>query len=838
MTAVHAAALSAGQHLAADQLRDLAARSRGAVEIITGPTAPDGEGLVRFEISIDCGATPTAPGGLLLRPRERFVLGVPATFPFAVPTVSLPHTRWAGIPHVQWGRVVCLYAAPSVQWSPTDGMRALIDQLIAWLERAAAGDLDPVDLPLHPPVAYTRADALVVVRSDLPGPGAGRYLTAVCTQRYEQRIDVVEWSTPQAWRQRFRTAEMTGDFGVGAARQLGASAVLLDGDIGFEYPSGGGDLLDGLAAAGIDTPELTAHLRQTARINASLDASPGNRAYDASARPLHLFIGTPSRRVDAQAPLRIHLVCWRFAADGQHLLADPQISDNKALAWLRDAEVSWVPVHEQRPEVTRRRDADSNAAWIAGKRVLVLGCGALGAPIAESCVRADAATVILADRAEVTPGILVRQPYEDRDIGRYKSYVLVERLNAIHGDDRAAPTLPGDIVKVVLNAGFDPGMYDLIIDAAADTAVTAALEYRRATIPGPWPPILTTIIGHDARRGLVALAKPGASGAGRDTLRKLHLTIAPPHRGRWADVRDDFFPVAPRTTLFQPEPGCSEPTYTGSAAEANALASALLDAGAQALSERVGAAHDRHDLMAAAVRLDHGTPGTAWLSWPNDVTVAAVHGLQVRIAPAALREMRAEAVRGRRLRGRDVETGGMLIGAVDEACGCAWIDTATGPPPDSILAADRFWYGTEGVTDTLDHHRANSGGQSAFTGTWHTHPDHEARPSPTDAAGAADLLAGRGPFAVPRAVMLILGGEPQQWSNWLDAAEPPEIHADYYRAASAAEDQDAPLPAASTIVGPTWPGGWRQRPVERAPRPRRRGLRGLRLPRVRRGGLR
>ena len=53
-------------------------------------------------------------------------------------------------------------------------------------------------------------------------------------------------------------------------------------------------------------------------------------------------------------------------------------------------------VLENRPEITRRRDEGSPPAWLAGKRVLVLGCGALGAPAAEACVRAGAAALHLA----------------------------------------------------------------------------------------------------------------------------------------------------------------------------------------------------------------------------------------------------------------------------------------------------------------------------------------------------------------------------------------------------------------------------------------------------------
>ena len=60
--------------------------------------------------------------------------------------------------------------------------------------------------------------------------------------------------------------------------------------------------------------------------------------------------------------------------------------------------------------------------------------------------------------------------------------------------------------------------------------------------------------------------------------------------------------------MFQPEPGCSSPTFTGSAADMAALAGHLFDAALRAL-----AAEEPNDLtepmVAAAVRLDDTADG-------------------------------------------------------------------------------------------------------------------------------------------------------------------------------------------------------------------------------------
>jgi len=819
-------ALTSGQQLAVDQLTEIADRSEGAVEILHGPRRADDGLAVVIGIAVDCAGIVRSPAGLPLRAREAFSFDVSPEFPFTVPQVSVAHTRWAGTPHVQWQHVICLYAAPSVDWLPADGMRGLLDRLITWLRRAAAGDLDPEDQPLHPPVAYASLSAgVAVVRPDLPATdpvqeagiaGPATMMIAVCRQNHPDRVDVTEWVTPDQWTMRFRAAELNGGVGDNGYRVLGAAVILLTRDIGFEYPAEASSLLTGLDTASVDRPSVLSLLGTVATINARLDAVSGHEEYEQVPRQLCLFVGTPSRRMPGSGYKRSHLVCWQIDQAGQRLLAAARssgITDHDlaeaTTAWLDQAATTWLPVMEARPEVTIRRDSGTPAAWLAGKRMLVLGCGALGAPAAEICVRAGAAEVTVADNSIVRPGILVRQPYRDADIGQYKAFALAARLNQIHADRRVS-ALSQDIITMVLTDAMDAAHFDLIIDATANAAVASRLEYCRAQSPAGWPPVMTMLIGHQARRGVLALARPGASGAGRDILRKLGLAASGDQARRLADIRDDLFPDPPRTETFLPEPGCSDPTFTGSAAETGALAAHLMTAGLDALAGTAGP-HADQPLAVAVVRLDgppsgHASAGVSWLGWPNDLIVRdGSAGFAIRFAVAAVRELHAESARGARVRGRRIETGGMLLGEIDEACRCIWIDMATGPPPDSRLSAVHFDHGTEGARELTDHFRTSSGQITAFAGMWHTHPDHQARPSPTDEAGMHQLLT-PAIGAAPRAVMVILGGQPPTWSAWLDGGQLPDIWATLVR-----HEPAVPALAPAVTAGhdqSAWPGGF------------------------------
>ncbi len=839
-----------GQRLGVEQLTEMAAAA-GDIEVLSACAVPERPGWLQMEVSLDCSDTPHAPGGLRLRARERFMVLIPPGFPFALPEVRVPHMRWAGAPHVQFGQCLCLYAAPSIEWASADGMRGLVERLTLWLDRASMGQLDPDDQPLHPPVAYiTPAAGVVVVRADLDDlappsrsrrspagrgradagdpPHEHRLVVAVCDQRHAGRLDVVEWI---GRGELHRLVDGRLPAGRDGRPLVGALGVLMDTEIGFEYPWRVSDLLRGLESAGVPADELMIALSEVAAINHVIATSSIT-----SAPALHVLVGSPSRRA-AGGAVRQHLVCWRADEMGMAVsegLTGPgspeQVQAEVAgrmqgvvRSWMGDAGLTWVRVMEARPEVTVRRDIRSAAEWLRGRRILVLGCGALGAPIAEACVRAGAAAVTVVDQDLVSPGILVRQPYADAEIGIAKAAVLADRLNRIR-PDQPVTAVVGSVQDTVLADGTPPP-FDLVIDATADASVASLVELRRSAARSEWPPLMSVIIGHDARRGVVTVSRSGAIGAGRDVLRRLALAGRGQHAARLHEVASDIFPTKPRGDLFEPEPGCSQPTFTGSAAELGALAGSLLDTGLRAVSGLGGV---EEPMAAAVVRLDVGTgsgarlPGVDWFGWRDgDIIEDRASGYEVRLSWAAVSSMRAECRRGARVRGSDVETGGLLIGRIDDACRCVWIDGACGPPPDSRLSAFHLEHGVEGVPELIGHHRDRSAGESTYVGMWHSHPMGGAELSPTDRAAMHELVAASvgGP---PRALLLILGGEERRWAAWLEQGVLADVHAELVtRRSLGIRPQALATPAEHDRTW--WPGGWttvRARPAA----PPRRGL--------------
>lgn len=441
-------------------------------------------------------------------------------------------------------------------------------------------------------------------------------------------------------------------------------------------------------------------------------------------------------------------------------------------------DVTWMNVMEARPEVTRRRDQATPASWLRGRSVLVLGAGAIGAPVAELCVRGGVASLMVADHSSVKPGILVRQPYNDDDIGQNKAAALARRLSAIRDVNVAHSTK--NVRPTFFGPEHDLRAYDLIIDATADASVRSAIEFARMS-GRYFPHLITMVIGHSADKGLVTTNLRGASGAGADAFRKVSL-LASSGRTEWADIGADLFPMEPRTEMFFPEPGCSSPTFIGSAAQTTALAGMMLD-------EALGCLHSADEYcegkdrpltttFASAVRIGAAsTRGTTRASWVSDMVRRDSSGRhEVRVSAEALATARAEVRRAGRSMAPDIETGGMLLGAFDDSTRVVHVDKVSGPPPDSFMSATYFHHGIEGTQELVRAEVERTGSSTGFVGFWHTHPYGLAHPSATDEQGMASIVAPDG--TTRRALMMILGGAASTWQSWRDI-EPSE-HPDVY----------------------------------------------------------
>ena len=714
--------------LAREQIREVAEASGGTVVVRGETTRPSG--YSQFDISIRFDGLERVEGGLRVRAREPFSVVVPPTFPFRYPFVETPHVRFSGFRHVQWRRRPCLYAS-SADWRPEAGMYGFIRRLDAWIRDAALNNLDPLDAPLHPPVEYSTVGRLIVPRADAPEVTAAPWFGIAELRDRNYRTEIVGWKRSDE--------ERPAHF---------APAILLHEELPFEYPDTVNALLKELGSHGIDCAPFIFQLASYAQ-------------HSGAGTPLTVILGTPMRRVDPGGPARQHLAAWEISADdadklralnNSARLGDPAEWDSAAKAvakWSVFAKVGWCVLREMRPEVTRRRDLSSPMAWFRGKRIAIWGCGAVGTHVAESVVRAGASSVELVDNKTVAPGLLVRQGFEDADIGRFKAAALGDRLKRIEPDLETTVSTEDLVPRI---AGPDPvPKVDLVIDCTASLAVRTVLEYALRAAGSRRPPIACLAIDSQAAVAIATLSTSNHSGGSLDLIRRLKLEAC--RSPALTKVLETFWPRVALDERFQPEPGCSEPTFVGSDTDLAGLSARMLNSIARMLVVR-----------------SEGDTGAGWLfeeagpvhafSWPRDhALMDKGRGYSVRVCRQAAREMQGWARRSVRTAGVNFETGGLVFGQLNEAAGVLWVTNVEGPPPDSHAGEDHFTCGTEGMKEAAEGRHRRFRGSVDCIGSWHTHPTSTPLPSDVDIRAVAQLLAKPGSTR-RTCLILILSGDP------------------------------------------------------------------------------
>ncbi|MBL8932791.1 MAG: ThiF family adenylyltransferase [Kineosporiaceae bacterium] len=493
---------------------------------------------VSVRLTLSTAAIRRESKGLQLEPEETVLVAVPR-HPLLPPTVVVGHRRFAGFPHVLTGDELCIYLDPSREWDPAAGVEAFLDRLFRWFEDAAAGRFSGRTALFHPiggrPVA-ARDATVVVCRQVLP---IDRELSfAFLVERDSHRFDLVASDAP-----------------AGAEQVLVARAPT-------QFPYGPGktvaELLTGLGEAG-GRAWLALQGRLTRRMNTA--------GVDATVR-VHVVVAVP--HVDPEA---FYLLVGRVSVPSGRSQA-PETLD-----------VEWLSVSDDRPDSATRRDQRRPASAFYDRDVLLLGCGGLGSWISEFVARAGARSVALADPARVSGGLLVRQNYADADIGQNKAEALARRLHAV---------APECDVRVLADSVFSPRTAEIfaqtgavLIDATVNRAVAQILDAgltnskRRAAVAQVATDVATGSLG------MLVYAAP-------ELLCAAHTLDVMAWDAVSTDSRLEpyytFWNPAEQDELV-PAPGCSIPTFHGSAADMAAVAAEMVNLIAAHLNTPVSATH-------------------------------------------------------------------------------------------------------------------------------------------------------------------------------------------------------------------------------------------------------
>jgi integrative and conjugative element protein (TIGR02256 family) len=730
---------SRGQAWALEQLKSIAAKSEGSLEIVdVVETAQENEDL-KVSVSVDCSGYLSVNGGIPFKPREQLLIWISPQFPLEIPKLRFAHSDYGNFPHVQWGCSICLYQSPETEWQPDDGMFGFVLRMREWLRAGAANRLDPIDLPLHPPVAYSHGSAIAVVptqNTPVPKPPWWAGFAKIAREN-EVCLELSEWL----------------EQGQVPLETRVAPTILLPGGMPFEYPDTIAALKTVLEGRGIPLEIVRLLLSAGALRNPD-------------GKPLVFILGAAMRGV-AGGARKQHLAAWRIKAEQALELRNAVIAateenpvDEKLFEeWTARASIDWCTVLEDRPEIIIHRDLGSPAQYWRGRHIAIIGCGAIGSTIAMLLARAGVAKLQLYDKAVVKPGLLVRQIFDRHQIGYGKTSTT--RNNVRYIDPKIDVVAhQKNILDVLRNTDMLSNLFeaDVIINASASIRVASALEFHLRDWPKKHPPILSMIVGHKADTGLMTLAQQNQAGITQDLNRRLKLELANSPNGN--HFLNEFWPSSTLASrLFQPEPGCSDPTFVGSATDIVVVTGRMLNVASGWLAKGISnRAYGFGTYLPAAPQTNAELPLEKEYSWePDSVLSDPRHGYQIRLSPTAEAAMLSWIRKSERQSGVHFETGGVLFGQFDDFLKVIWITAASGPPPDSSADRNGFVCGTRGVAKMNQEFVARSQGSVSFVGMWHTHPGGAPDPSFIDRQAMARLFDSPA-FGGRHFLMLIIGG--------------------------------------------------------------------------------
>ncbi len=712
--------ISMGQELALQQLETIEDADGDALRIIRKVPPNENQQKYIIEVSLNCEFhwAKKSRDGIPIRQRERFILSIPQSFPFEYPTVVTSHTRFEEFPHVQWKRYLCLYQAPSTEWNPADGMFGFIERLNEWLGQGVINQLDPYGAPLHPPVTYldSSSETTIIPKANTPRIEAGPWYGLVSFNKVNDKcVEITDW----------RQIDLDSNKG------FVGPAILLDRPLSFEFPDMVKDLLEQ-----IDVPWSTILLLFQCAVCQLSDNEP-----------MFIIIGTPMRGISGAQERLQHLSAWclepiivkalklslnRFSENIERMEIGKE-AEEIVREWASTAKVRWCSVREDRPEIVSRRDYDSSSIWFKDKTVAIWGCGALGSHIAEYLVRAGVKKLILRDKGKVVPGLLCRQAFTKADLGYYKIERLADRLKAIN-PDLSTETYIENLIREPLGKEDWDNNIDLIIETTASNNIQQCLELRRWQTRrlqnGRVPAIASMIISHNARKGLAVLSKQQYSGGPQDLYRKAKIEACK-NEGfeHWIN---DFWPLDNRK-LFQPEPGCSDPTFVGSQIDVVVLSGTMLNLLAKDLSELDDDRASAHFVTNSLSLSPETRKLYGHYEWEKDEAIIEnQNGYEVRLSNDTMKDLFRIVKQGERTAGMSAETGGIIFGEHNDACRVIWVNGVSGPPSDSEGSTNHFICGVEGVKEDATYRRLRSRDSIKYLGIWHKHPSPPATPSNID----------------------------------------------------------------------------------------------------------
>lgn len=728
--------MNANQELAIEQLKAIESEDKGNFEILKVDELKVNTDYIFVNISIPTKLYEKCTDGFNFRPRERMTILIHSDFPYTIPLTYFFDYRYMGKPHVQWGKKLCLYQAPDVEWDPADGMFGYISRLDLFLKMASLNQLDLDDAPLHPPVAYLSAkiDYKIIPNKNTPSFEGDFWLGAAELIKLNKNSFIVNnWSNANNI----------------VKNNYNAAVILSNKEMPFEYPESLSKLLFLLKKNGLDIIKCIQHLQLVASKNKS-------------GKSLIIIIGTPMR-----GPIinrKQHLLAWYINIKATRDLlgfkkitknsssTSKQVSFSKFVNYAEKSDVQWCQILENREEIIVPRDKNSPASYLRNKTLELWGCGAIGSHIAEFIVRVKPKKLNIYDYGIVKPGLLSRQLFNENDIGENKAKALGNRINKIYSQLHKVEIESHNLNVLSLLDGKQVESSRIIIDTTASKKVLRKIdgELLNRNLKGK---ILSIVIDSKAMRGMIVIRSEKSNSGIIDIIRRSHRVLCENNNEQWLSA---FFPkeMDNSNSLIQPEPGCSDPTFYGSETDLSTISGLMLNCISRNLFDNNNLSKC---IFISQNIIKNSEEKFFEISVPdytdNLYIDDPVNNYKIFINQNAYDNIIKIIGEENKNRNQPLETGGLIFGEWNDLNKVLYVDDVSGPPKDSKSSKNFFECGIEGTKEYNEAIKKKYRNSSYFVGLWHSHPFGNKNFSSTDKVSMKVVVTKLSP---PKSLLLIV----------------------------------------------------------------------------------
>ncbi len=702
-----------------------AIRQLGAHDRVRRIVAKGGAAPVRLTIDLALrlpsrwNAAGSSPNGV--RSVEQVTAFFPADYPIRPPRFYLRGDFERSHPHLQptpprLPPNPCLYSGDPAELLRSRGLPALVDQLVDWLEKAAAVELiNPVQG--WEPVRRDHIDDLVVADPTwlrgVPGSTSGCdvFLAGVSAAAEEPRRYYCVFPMDR----RVFVGHALGD-ALGSARAPALVFVAWSG----KTPSGQPFVAERYAPETVrDVASLYARA-QSLGCRSSLEVR------------LEQLAACTRRRFETKVACAVILMARRpcdVIGEASPLEIIPYIIELEGNDELSATSAKRVRLASHRytisPILLRRAsgmpEASDPLKWA------LLGCGSVGSKVAMHLARLGSPPASAVDRSVMQPHNYARHAL--MPIGAFEAF-LVPKAHlldfCLRGFGQQTEAFRQDILrkpKEVVQERF-PASLDFAVNATGSLTVRECLS-APDIVPARSRFAETCLFG-EGRVGYLSIEGREANPSTFDLMVEAFR------------IMRDNPAIGEATFSSKPEEvqvgqGCSSPTFPMSDARLSAMTAPMAEY--IAAWQVNGLPVDGGEILIGLTPQDG--IGQTWLRRlipPFRIVASDAHGRQVRISQHAHAKI-VEEVQAK----PGVETGGVVVGRYSDITDAFHVVDVITAPADSKFSAAEFTLGIDGLQQQIANRVNQTGGALYALGTWHNHLA-PSEPSSLDAR-TAKLLA-------------------------------------------------------------------------------------------------